>query len=256
MSDVPACDGPCEVEFDHVIFEYRPGERALDEVTARIAPGEKVLLAGRSGAGKSTLALHLNGILLPRSGAVKLDGRPVRKDTLAWARRRAGIVFQDPDDQLFTPTVGEDVEFGPLNQGLPAREARRLALEALAHVGLEGFESRPIAELSFGQKRRAALATVLAMQPGLIAFDEPFANLDAGMVRRLAALIRDLPATVVLISQEILPALLCCSRMMILSGGRLAADGPAWELARDRELLARNGLDFHFYREVWERLAR
>lgn len=245
---------PCQVEIDRLHHRYGPDRAALCGVSAVFTPGEHVLLAGRSGAGKSTLALHLNGILQPASGEVRIDGRPVNKANLAWVRSRVGIVFQDPDDQLFTPTVSEDVQFGPLNQGLDPAEAVRRMDAALDVVRLTGCERRLNHELSYGEKRRAALATVLAMRPGLIVFDEPFANLDPAMVEHLAGIIRDLPVTVLLISHEILPALACCDRMIVMGGGVFDADGPALEVARDRELLARHGLDFYFYDHVWRRL--
>jgi cobalt/nickel transport system ATP-binding protein len=215
-----------------------------------------VLLAGRSGAGKSTLALHLNGILAAECGEVRIDGRLVEKSNLAWVRSRVGIVFQDPDDQLFTPSVGEDVQFGPLNQGLTAGQARERMEAALDVVRLTGFEARLNHELSHGEKRRAALATVLSMRPGLIVFDEPFANLDPSMVQHLAEIIRELPVTVILISHEILPALECCRRMVVMGDGVIDADGVAMEVARDRELLARHGLDFYFYDKVWQELRQ
>ena len=198
--------------------------------------------------------MHLNGILAAAAGEVCIDGCAVNQTNLAWVRSRVGIVFQDPDDQLFTPTVSEDVQFGPLNQGLTVAEATQRMDAALEVVRLTGFEQRLNHELSHGEKRRAALATVLAMRPGLIVFDEPFANLDPAMVEHLAGIIRELPVTVLLISHEILPALGCCGRMIVMGDGVIDADGPAMEVARDRELLARHGLDFYFYDRVWQQL--
>jgi cobalt/nickel transport system ATP-binding protein len=244
----------CAVEIRELRHRYGSGREALQGISLAIGPGAHVLLAGRSGAGKSTLALHLNGILLPGEGEVRIDGRRVEKANLAYVRSRVGIVFQDPDDQLFTPTVGEDVRFGPLNQGLSEQEAAARMEAALEVVRLEGFEKRLNHELSYGEKRRAALATVLAMRPGLIVFDEPFANLDPAMVEHLAEIIRELPVTVVLISHEILPALECCQRMIVMGEGVIDADGEAIEVARDRELLSRHGLDFYFYGKVWNQL--
>jgi cobalt/nickel transport system ATP-binding protein len=244
----------CAVEIRGLRHRYGSGREALQGISLSIGPGEHVLLAGRSGAGKSTLALHLNGILLPGQGEVLIDGRRVDKSNLAYVRGRVGIVFQDPDDQLFTPTVGEDVRFGPLNQGLSEQEAAVRMEAALEVVRLGGFEKRFNHELSHGEKRRAALATVLAMRPGLIVFDEPFANLDPAMVEHLAEIIRELPVTVVLISHEILPALECCRRMIVMGEGVIDADGEAIEVAKDRDLLSRHGLDFYFYGKVWNQL--
>ena len=223
-------------------------------ISLSLKPGEHVLLAGRSGAGKSTLALHLNGILLAESGEVRIDGRMIDRSCLKQVRSRVGIVFQDPDDQLFTPTVSEDVQFGPLNQGLTESEAIARMKTALSVVRLTGFEDRLNHELSYGEKRRVSLATVLAMRPGLIVFDEPFANLDPAMVEHLTDIIRELPVTVVLISHEILPALACCERMIVMGEGVIDADGEALEVARNRDLLRRHGLDFYFYGRVWSQL--
>ncbi|MBE0660032.1 MAG: ABC transporter ATP-binding protein [Bryobacteraceae bacterium] len=244
----------CAVDIKELRHRYASGREVLQGISLTLKPGEHVLLAGRSGAGKSTLALHLNGILLPSGGEVLVDGRRVDKSNISYVRSRVGIVFQDPDDQLFTPTVGEDVLFGPLNQGFTEQEAAERMEAALEVVRLQGFEKRLNHELSYGEKRRAALATVLAMRPGLIVFDEPFANLDPAMVEHLAEIIRELPVTVILISHEILPALECCQRMIVMGEGVIDADGEAIEVARNRELLSRHGLDFFFYSRVWNEL--
>jgi len=246
----------CSVEIRDLWHRYDGARDALKGITLSIRPGEHVLLAGRSGAGKSTLGLHLNGILSPGAGEVRIDGRKLDNANLEWARSRVGIVFQDPDDQLFTPTVGEDIQFGPLNQGLPAHQAVARMEAALEVVRLQGFAGRLNHELSYGEKRRAALATVLAMRPGLIVFDEPFANLDPSMVQHLAGIISGLPVTVLLISHEILPALECCQRMVVMGGGVIDADGPAMDIARNRVLLAAHGLDFHVYDKVWRELRK
>jgi cobalt/nickel transport system ATP-binding protein len=164
-------------------------------------------------------------------------------------------VFQNPDDQLFMPTVGEDVAFGPANLGCDAEETARRVGSALRRMRLEGFEQRATAELSFGEKRRAALATVLAMEPEVIGFDEPFANNDPATVEQLIETINGLAATVILVSQEILPAVACADRIAVLHEGRLAAIGPAVEIVRDRSLLQRCNVDFHFYGQIWEQIA-
>lgn len=243
------------VEVEGLSYRYPDGRVALDNVSLRVEPGECLGIIGHSGAGKSTFLLHLNGVLLPQTGSVKIDGIAVRRDNLRQIRERAGIVFQNPDDQLFTPTVEEDVVFGPLNQGLSADEAAARVREALAAMRLEGFDKRPVHELSFGEKRRVALATVLAMNPSVIGFDEPFANNDPDTVEQLVAVINALEATVVLVSQEILPALACSDRLAVFSEGKLAAIGPAFEIARDRELLKRCGADFHFLGEIWDQVT-
>jgi cobalt/nickel transport system ATP-binding protein len=238
------------------VFRYSSGQLALDELSLSVAPGERLGIIGPSGAGKSTFLLHLNGVLLPASGTVRIDGEPVTPANLKRIRSRVGIVFQNPDDQLFTPTVGEDVAFGPLNLGCTVQETGERVRLALSQMRLDGYEKRSTHELSFGEKRRVALATVLAMRPRVIAFDEPFANLDPGMVEQLVSLIKSLDATVILISQEILPAIASVERLAVFHQGRVAAAGPAFEIAGDRALLQRCEIDFHFYGDIWQRVLR
>lgn len=245
---------PCSVEADNLVFRYPDGRLALNQLSLAIAPGERLGIIGPSGAGKSTFLLHLNGVLLPSAGVVRIDGLPVCPANLPEIRRRVGIVFQNPDDQLFTPTVGEDVAFGPRNMGCSPQEIDERVHAALAEMRLDGYQHRGNHELSFGEKRRVALATVLSMRPNVIAFDEPFANLDPAMVEQLVALIRGLDATVILISQEILPAIASVDRLAVLYQGRIEAVGPALDIARDRSLLRRCGIDFHFYGDVWRRI--
>lgn len=243
------------MEADRLVYRYADGRVALDGLSLRVEPGERLGIIGASGAGKSTFLLHLNGVLLPYSGVMKIDDEPVRRDNAMRIRSRVGIVFQNPDDQLFTPTVEEDIAFGPLNLGCSPEETRARVHTVLAQMRLDGMEKRSTHELSFGEKRRVALATVLAMQPSVIGFDEPFANLDPGMVEQVVDLIRGLPATVILISQEILPALACTDRVAVFHRGKVAAVGPSFEIARDQTLLRQCGIDFHFYGRIWERIA-
>jgi len=243
----------CRVEADRLVHRY--GARlALDNLSLTVEPGERLGIIGPSGAGKSTFLLHLNGVLTPDSGVVRIDGEPVTRRNLMRIRGQVGIVFQNPDDQLFTPTVEEDVAFGPLNLGCTPQETRERVQLALGQLRLEGYERRSTHELSFGEKRRVALATVLAMRPRVIGFDEPFANLDPSMVEQLVALIRGLDATVILISQEILPAIACSDRLAVFHEGSIAAVGPALDIASDRALLRRCGIDFHFYGDIWQRI--
>jgi len=244
----------CGLEADRLVYRYGDGRMALNEITMKIEPGERLGIIGPSGAGKSTFLLHLNGVLLPSSGTMRVDGEAVTRDNLRQIRAKVGIVFQNPDDQLFTPTVEEDVAFGPRNMGCGEDEIHARVRLALSQMRLEGYEQRSTLELSFGEKRRVALATVLAMRPRAIAFDEPFANLDPQMVEQLTALIRGLDATVILISQEILPALASVDRLAVFYQGQVAAIGPAIEIARDRALLRRCGIDFHFYGDIWRRI--
>ncbi len=245
---------PCSIEADQLVYRYPDGRLALDNVSLKIAPGERLGIIGASGAGKSTFLLHLNGVLLPNSGLVRIGGEPVVRANLQNIRSRVGIVFQNPDDQLFTPTVEEDVAFGPLNMGCTPGETRERVQVALHQMRLDGYEKRSTHDLSFGEKRRVALATVLAMRPRVIAFDEPFANLDPGMVEQLIHIIQGLEATVVLISQEILPAVAAVDTLAVFHQGHIAATGPALEIASDRALLQRCGIDFHYYAGVWEKI--
>ncbi|MBN8730111.1 MAG: ABC transporter ATP-binding protein [Acidobacteria bacterium] len=253
MSDSTPHSG-CTIDAANLVYRYPDGRLALDDLSLRVEAGERLGIIGPSGAGKSTFLLHLNGVLLPASGEVRIGDLPVRRDTLMQVRSRVGIVFQNPDDQLFTPTVEEDVAFGPLNMGCSPEETHERVSLALRQMRLEGYEKRSTHDLSFGEKRRVALATVLSMRPRVIAFDEPFANLDPGMVEQLVALIRSLDATVVLISQEILPAVAAVDRLAVIHGGKLAAVGPALEIAADRTLLRTCGIDFHYYAGVWEQI--
>lgn len=244
------------VEVQGLSFRYPDGRQALREVSLSVEPGERLGIIGQSGAGKSTFLLHLNGVILPQEGSVRIDGMDVAKPNLPAIRSRVGIVFQNPDDQLFTPTVEEDVAFGPLNMGVPAVEVEARVASALKELRLEGFEKRSTHELSFGEMRRVALATVLAMQPRVIGFDEPFANNDPETVEHLIEIIRGLPGTTIVISQEILPAVACSDRLAVFHEGRIAADGPTTDIARDRPLLKRCGVDFHYYGRIWETIAR
>jgi cobalt/nickel transport system ATP-binding protein len=247
--------GPAAVEITDLTHVYPGGRKVLDGVSLRVEAGERFGIIGPSGAGKTTLMLHLNGILRPTAGEVSIDGRAVRKSALPLIRRWVGLVFQDPDDQLFTPTVGDDVAFGPRNMGLPEAEVRRRVENALARLDMAGTETRSSHELAYGERRRVAIATVLAMSSRVVAMDEPFSNLNPGLVQRLIAIIRELPATVIVISQAILPILIACDRVAVLHEGRVRAVGTTREIATDRDLLAECGLDFSFYLEACRRLG-
>lgn len=252
---MPLADSSTSVSIRGLSFAYPGGRTALDNVSLDIGTGERLGVIGASGAGKSTFLLHLNGVHMPTSGEVQVGGIPVGPGTLREVRSRVGIVFQNPDDQLFTPTVEEDVAFGPLNMGCKPEEVRERVAEALSQMRLEGYRDRSTHELSHGEKRRVALATVLAMRPQVIGFDEPFANLDPGMVEQLIDVIRSLSATVVVISQEIIPVVACCDRIAVFRNGHIAAVGPALEIAANRRLLSECGIDFHYQADIWRKLA-
>ena len=224
-------------------YAYPDGHQALFGVDLQVGRGERVAVLGPNGAGKTTLVLHLNGILTAGAGAVAVSGLPVTKAHLGEIRRRVGIVFQDPDDQLFMPTVRDDVAFGPANLGLRGHELDSRVHRALDQVGMAEFVDRPPHHLSFGQRRRVAVATVLAMEPEILVLDEPSSNLDPASRRELADILRSLDVTVLMVTHDLPYALELCERAVILSGGVIAADGPTRELLTDAELMARHRLE-------------
>lgn len=235
-------------------FAYPGRTLALNALDWAVPAGARAGLLGPSGAGKSTLLLHLNGLLKPQAGTVHIGPNLVAEKTLPEIRRDVGLVFQNPDDQLFHLSIDEDIAFGPRNLGWPEERVRDAVRATAAALRIEKLLNKHPQQLSSGEKKRAALATVLAMQPRVVALDEPFANLDPELIEQLIAIISGLEATVILISQSILPALACCDTLAVLHGGKIAAEGPAFEIARDRALLRRCALDFHYYREIWRRL--
>lgn len=234
------------LEAKDVYFNYPDGHPALDGVNLHIHRGERVAILGPNGAGKTTLVLHLNGILTPRSGTLEVSGIPVHKPHLREVRQKVGIVFQDPDDQLFMPTVREDVAFGPANLGIEGEELDVRVKNALASVGMEDVANRPPHHLSFGQRRRVAVATVLAMEPDILVFDEPSSNLDPAARRELAELILSLGLTTLIVTHDLPYALEVCPRSLIMNSGKIAADGPTAELLGNPELMSANRLELPF----------
>jgi len=224
-------------------FSYPDGQAALRGVSFAAAPGECIGLVGPNGAGKSTLLLLLVGILFPARGDVLIDGEALTKRALATARRRIGFAFQDPDDLLFMTTVGEDVAFGPRNMGLPEAEVAQRVAEALSTVGIEHLADRPPFRLSGGEKRAAAIATVLSMGPEAIILDEPSASLDARSRRRLIDLLAGLPHTRIVAPHDIDLAHELCDRVVVLSEGRVEAEGPTDAMLGDEALMERVGLE-------------
>jgi cobalt/nickel transport system ATP-binding protein len=190
--------------------------------------------------------LHLNGILMPGLGSVSVSGLPVTKENLLEVRRRVGIVFQDPDDQLFMGTVREDVAFGPKNLGLRGPELERRVLEALEAVGMAEYADRPPHHLSFGQRRRVAVATVLAMQPEILVLDEPSSNLDPASRRELADILRSLDVTVLMVTHDLPYALELCPRSVVLSDGVVVADGATYDVLTDDALMTAHRLELPF----------
>ncbi len=234
------------LEVRGLAFAYPDGHQALFGVDMTIARGERVALLGPNGAGKTTLVLHLNGILTAGAGEVRVAGLPVAKENLLEIRRRVGIVFQDPDDQLFMPTVRDDVAFGPANLGISGSELDDRVHDALGKVGMAEFASRPPHHLSYGQRRRVAVATVLAMGPEILVLDEPSSNLDPASRRELADVLRALDVTVFMVTHDLPYALELCPRAMVLSGGVIAVDAPTRDLLTDDTLLTQHRLELPF----------
>lgn len=233
------------IEVEDLSYAYPDGHQALRDVSLRVAPGEKVALLGPNGAGKSTLILHLNGILRAQSGKVRVSGMEVTDKTVGRVRAAVGLVFQNPDDQLFSPTVFDDVAFGPIYQGLRPAEVRERVAEALAAVRMTDYAPRVSHHLSAGEKKRIAIATVLAMQPEILVLDEPTAGLDPRARRGLLNLLRELPQTMLVATHDIRMVLELFPRVVVMDGGKVEADGPTADLLSDPALLAAHGLEIY-----------
>lgn len=222
-------------------YSYPDGRRALNSVNLVVRRDETVGIMGPNGAGKSTLALHLNGILSGQ-GLVEILGLEVKKKNLREVRNMVGLVFQDPDDQLFSPTVKEDVAFGPLNQRLSPEQVDHAVSRALAWVGMEGFEDRSPFHLSFGEKKRVSLATVLSMHPEIMVLDEPVSNMDPRGRREFIELIDTLEATKLVITHDLAMTREVCDRVVVMDKGEIVTDGRPEDICSDRLLLERHGL--------------
>jgi cobalt/nickel transport system ATP-binding protein len=242
------------LEVRDLAFAYPDGYQALFGVDLTIERGERVALLGPNGAGKTTLVLHLNGVLGGEQrhghggahGTVRVGGLPVARENVREVRRRVGIVFQDPDDQLFLPTVAEDVAFGPANLGLRGAELAARVAEALDAVGMAHVADRPPHHLSFGQRRRVAVATVLAMHPEILVLDEPSSNLDPASRRELATILTRLHVTLLMVTHDLPSALELCPRAVLLDEGTVVADGPTAQILADAELMARHRLELPY----------
>jgi cobalt/nickel transport system ATP-binding protein len=240
MSNIPS------LQISELAFAYPDGNQALFGVNLTIQKGERVALLGPNGAGKTTLVMHMNGIHPTMQGEVRISGELVdgkNKASLKAIRSKVGIVFQDPDDQLFMPTVGEDIAFGPYNMGLRGDELNEVVAQALTQVGMLEFIDRPPHHLSFGQRRRVAVATVLAMKPEILILDEPSSNLDPASRRELADILRALDITIVMVTHDLPYAHELCERSVILSGGIIVADGKTDAILKDKELLMSHRLE-------------
>jgi len=229
-------------------FQFAGGSPALRSVSFSVEAGECVAVIGPNGAGKSTLLLHLNGILPERSvarasGSVRVHGRLVSAGEAGWVRRQVGLLFQDPDDQLFCPTVGEDVAYGPEQLGCARAEVEQRVAHALRQVGLAGFERRVPQQLSCGEKKRVCLAGLLAYEPSILVLDEPSAGLDPRGRRELIDILAALPVTRVIASHDLALVAELCSRALLLDAGQLIASGPSRELLCDDALMSAHGME-------------
>lgn len=231
------------VEVKDLRYTYPDGNAALHGVSFRITHGESVAVVGANGAGKSTLLLHLNGCLIPEAGSVRIGDFPLNKKTLHHVRRTVGMIFQDPDDQLFMPLVQDDVAFGPLNLGLPPEEVEQRVNDALATVGASHLKNRPPYRLSGGEKRSVAIASVLSMSPSILVMDEPTSNLDPRGRRQLINLLCTFHHTIIIATHDLDMVLDVCSRTIVLNEGRVLADGPTFDILADDDILDSSRLE-------------
>ncbi|MCH8611670.1 energy-coupling factor ABC transporter ATP-binding protein [Arsenicicoccus dermatophilus] len=242
---------PPALAVSRLAFAYPDGRQVLYGVDLTVGAGERVALLGPNGAGKTTLLLHLNGTLGSVSGGVgtgtiHVAGTLLERGTLVEVRRRVGVVFQDPDDQLFMPTVGDDVAFGPHQLGLRGAELDERVQRALRQVGMTDVVDRPPHHLSFGQRRRVAVATVLATEPDVLVLDEPSSNLDPASRRELAEILTGLDVALLMVTHDLPYALQLCPRSVLLDEGRIVADGPTREVLADEELLHAHRLELPY----------
>lgn len=239
---LPACEGDI-LQVQDLHFAYPDGHVALRGVSFNLCSGDKVALVGPNGAGKSTLMLHLNGILTSKQGSLTVAGLPLNEHNLPLIRAAVGLVFQNPDDQLFSPTVFEDVAFGPLHMGLPEAEVRRRVDDALEAVRMSAYKHRLSHHLSVGEKKRIAIATVLSMSPQLLVLDEPSAGLDPRARRTLIHLLRDLPITMLVSTHDLAMVRELFPRTIVMDNGQIVADGLTHDILSNPDFLEAHGLE-------------
>jgi cobalt/nickel transport system ATP-binding protein len=229
------------IEIKDLSFTYPDGHRGLKDVNLVVCPGENVAVIGPNGAGKSTLLLHLNGILRGNS-TVKICGLTVVEKNLKEIRKKVGLIFQDPEDQLFSLNVFDDVAFGPINMGYSESEVKRRVAQALEWVGMVGYEQRSPHHLSVGEKKRIAIATVLALGPEILVIDEPTSNLDPRSKWSLVELLNQLPITKIIATHDLELVRALCHRTVVMDEGKIAADGKTESILNDIHLLKAHGL--------------
>lgn len=229
------------IEIKSLSFNYPDGQCGLRDINLNIAHGESVALVGPNGAGKSTLLLHLNGILRSEC-SISVCGMKIEERNIREIRKKVGMVFQDPEDQLFSLNVFEDVAFGPLNMGLKEDEVDRRVSLALQKVGMAGYETRSSHHLSIGEKKRVAIATVLSLDPEILALDEPTSSLDPRGRAALTSLLKSLSVTKIIASHDLDLVRLLCNRVVVMDGGRIVADGDSGRILSDHALLEAHGL--------------
>ena len=231
------------IQAQNLTLTYPDGTVSINDITFSLEEGEDTALIGANGAGKSTLLLGLAGVLTAPEGALFIRGISCVKKNLSLIRRELGLVFQNPDDQLFMATIREDLEFGPANYGIQKEETQKRIEEVLSRLGMEGLQEKTAQKLSGGEKRLAAIATVLVMEPSIMLLDEPSSFLDPANRRNLIRLLSGLPQTKLIATHDLDLALELCPRVILLKAGRILADGKGEELLRDENLLQSCGLE-------------
>jgi len=234
------------LKINNLSYSYPDGHEALKDISFSIQKRESIAILGPNGAGKTTLILHLNGILGNLSGKIEVDGLKYTTENIAKIRETVGVVFQDPDDQLFMPTVIEDVMFGPKNFGYSNEDAEKNAIEALRMVGMDDFQDRAPHHLSFGQKRKIAIATVLASKPKLLVLDEPASNLDPASRRDLIEILKNLNISIILVTHDLPMALEICERSLILNEGEIKEDSQTKIILQNEKTMKENRLELPF----------
>ena len=234
------------LKIDNLSYAYPDGHKALKGIDFSINQGESIAILGPNGAGKTTLILHLNGILGELKGEIEVDGLEYSSENIGKIRKTVGVVFQDPDDQLFMPTVIEDVMFGPKNFGYSNEESETNAVEALKMVGMENFQDRAPHHLSFGQKRKVAIATVLASKPKLLVLDEPASNLDPASRRDLIDILIKLDISIILVTHDLPMALEICERSLVLNEGIIKEDSLTKDILQNKQLMKENRLELPY----------